>query len=103
MDKIFNILIDLRTIRKNPDTSPMYLYKYIPTKVECIECNKVFKHTELGEVWHWNGADGDMIGEEEYSSSVICPSCGESDCCNFKYESVGGALNRKRTGTFVKN
>lgn len=60
---------------------PKYNFKYVPTKVKCIECGAEFMDREL--IY-----EDDMLGNQ-------CPDCGAWDCVELEYETIEEALARK--------
>ena len=64
------------------DSEPKYLFDYISTKVQCIDCKKEFFHTKL---------KSDEFGFDSYSNT-ICPECGCFDCCRLDFETIDSII-----------
>lgn len=85
----FRIENQFEEINLMPGSNPPFLYKYKPTLVKCNYCAARFDHTLLKQ-------DGDEDSDGNYySSSAICPQCGEWECCSVEYEDIGGVILSK--------
>ena len=69
-------------VRMHFPPRPMFLYRYLETKVSCSFCHAEFLPSELQSDSRWNGDDG---GEDD-ESDCICPKCGVWECVWIEYE-----------------
>ena len=65
-------------------SEPKYLFDYMPTRVQCSECNEKFYHTELeSDEMNW-----------DYYSNTVCPKCGCFDCCQLEFEDINSIIKK---------
>jgi hypothetical protein len=92
MDKII-VKIDIKSLRKDPETSRVVLFYYEPTEVQCSGCG-------------WKG-DASQLNSDciEYSSDncsgAICPECGEWECVDGDLHWETEEELEKRTGKTI--
>ncbi len=79
------IKIDPDTVKKDKDVGSAYSFEYEDTGVECNGCGSKFLHNELES-------------DDDGYSSTVCPKCGESDCCDIKYQSLSDFRKNKAWG-----
>lgn len=84
----FSVNHNVETIYHQPERE--YFYSYLDTKVKCEHCSEEFSHKELmdDEVY-------DSVDDEYYFTTNVCPACGAAHCCDFSYETINQALERK--------
>jgi len=63
-----------RTLTPDPD----FLFRYVPTVVECAECHERFDYSDL---------ESDEIDDDIWSDRV-CPKCHAFDCCELEFENL---------------